>query len=257
MISIVVAINDESIFTENLKESKLLNEPNVEIHKQQGFSSAALAYNDGLKKSSGDINIFVHQDVYFPENWLDQLTLNIDYLNTDDPEWAVLGVYGIKSNGQHVGQAWSSGLNKLLGKPFDRPERVVSIDELVIVLNSKSGLIFDSKLPGFHLYATDIIQSALEHGKHAYVINAPVIHNSNPVLFLDRNYYKAYSYLKSKWHKRLPIQNCILTIADCNIVFWKRRIKDFLKSIYYLGRKRRRITNKIYALQKARELGFE
>ena len=258
LISVVAAVNDECIFEKNLKASNILSNPDVKLFKQLGFSSASLAYNEGLKNSSCEIVIFAHQDVYFPTGWMDQLASNISFLNQSDPEWAVIGVYGVKPSGEHVGQAWSSGLNKLLGKPFNQPELVDSIDELVIILNVNSGLSFDDKLPGFHLYATDIVQSANEVGKKAYVINAPVIHNSNSVLFLDANYYKAYSYLKHKWNKRLPIQNCILTIGGDNIIFWKRRVKDYLKSIYYLGRKKgQTLDDRLCAQQKARELGFE
>jgi len=256
MLSVVAAVNNETIFNENLGKSQLLKNSELALYKQYDYRSAALAYNDGLKKCLSDIVIFAHQDVYFPKDWERQLMDNVRYLEQEDPNWAVLGLYGIKGNGMHVGQVWSSGLNKLLGATLERPEKVVSIDELVIILNVKSGIRFDDNMPGFHLYGTDIVQMALAVGKTCYVINAPVIHNSKSVLFLDKNYYRAYFFLQRKWRLILPIQNCILTIDNGSLAFWERRIKDFIKSIFSRLKRRSDFVTKS-AVRKACDLGFE
>ena len=91
---------------------------------------------------------------------------------------------------------------------------VASIDEIVIVLNNRHGLRFDENLPGFHLYAADIVLQAREKGLKTYVFDAPVVHNSrhNPQVF-DRHFFAAYRYMRRKWAWQIPLPTCTVPIT--------------------------------------------
>ncbi|WP_155322049.1 hypothetical protein [Desulfosarcina ovata] len=173
--------------------------------------------------------VFAHQDVYFPNGWFSNLSRIIDELNKKDKKWAVLGIIGVDINGAIEGRTWSTGLRKEVGCSLTYPRLVQSIDELVIVINRIAGIVFDEKLPGFHLYGTDIVQTAILNGFSAYVIDNPVIHNSLPIIKLDNGFTKAYRYMKKKWKTILPIKSPVTTITRYGYPLFKKRIRQMLK----------------------------
>ena len=204
----------------------------------KGFESASLAYLSGLEKCKEDVIVFAHQDVYIPAGWEKHLERAINQLENEKIPWAVLGVFGVDMSNKFYGQVWSSGLNRELMFPLscDSPQPIVSIDELVIVLNRKAGVLFDADLPGFHLYGTDIVQTALGENKGAYVFNGPVVHNSNPVYGLDKGYRQAYRYMAHKWKHLLPLITCIVPVTTLGFSLVVVRLNLLKKR--YLHRKK-------------------
>ncbi|MEM1045751.1 MAG: hypothetical protein AAGL24_06355 [Pseudomonadota bacterium] len=221
----VAAVNNESVLQENLLASPDLKNKPLRLRTFREMPSASLAYNAGLDATKAEIVVFAHQDVYMPAGWDKLLRSVIEQLTTSDPTWAVAGLTGVTPNGDKRGRCWSSGLGIEFGVPFDEPIHAVSIDELLIVLRRSSNLRFDDDLPGFHLYGTDIVQQALSQGLGAYIIHAPVIHNSVPVLSLAGGYTTAYRYMQRKWRKRLPITTLITPITRTGIQLWRRKMQ--------------------------------
>src|SRR4051812_29330416 len=70
--SVISAVNNESVL-----RSCLLSSPDIrfasQVILQTGYNSAAAAYNAGIEKAKTDILVLVHQDVYLPARWLNQL----------------------------------------------------------------------------------------------------------------------------------------------------------------------------------------
>jgi hypothetical protein len=231
MITLVAAVNDDFVLTQNLLTSTLAFCDRTEVSLQRGFCSAGKAYNTALDQTTQEVVVFAHQDVYLPQRWLDQLHDAIGIVESTDPNWAVIGVYGVTANGEHVGHCWSSGLNRILGESFAIPRRVCAIDELVIVLKRSSGLRFDEKLPGFHLYGTDIVQVALANGFSAYVIHAPVVHNSRPVRTLHGAYAEAYHYMRQKWRKQLPISTTVVPLTRTGYPLWRALLRRAIRGV--------------------------
>jgi len=176
-LCIVTPVNDDAVLAANLLRSPAVA-AGLPVKQMRGFRSAAAAYNAAMDESPAEIMVFCHQDVYLPRSWLTKLEEAIRAVEKIDKNWAVLGVYGVKADGAHVGKVWCSGGNYVLNPPANMPAAVRSVDELLFVLRRSSGIRFDEKLPGFHLYGTDIVQTALAAGLGAYVIDAPVIHNT-------------------------------------------------------------------------------
>ncbi len=230
-LEVVAAVNNQKILDCNLGESQICRINNYPLHKFYGCTSIGEAYNKGLDASTSEIVVFAHQDVYFPTLWLRQLHDAILTVNKIDARWAVLGVYGVSGQGIHVGYCWSSGLGKILGAPLPAPQPVVSVDELVIVMRRTCGLRFDEKLPGFHLYGTDIVQTCLEQKFGAYVIHAPVIHNSVPVKSLSGSYSRSYRYMQRKWKEFLPLPNSVVAVTRFGYPLRRYNFRRTIKNI--------------------------
>lgn len=225
--AIVVAVNDEAILARNLRASPDARAvPVVELWSQP---SASVAYNLGASEASAEVLVFAHQDVYLPAGWMDRLHAAIDEVVRRHGDWGVLGVYGLRSDGTHVGHCWSSGLQRELGSRFAEPCAIVSADELVLVVNGRSGLQFDPALPGFHLYGTDIVQSSLQRGLGAFAVHNPVVHNSRRVRTLAGAYTTSYRYMQRKWRSRLPIPTSVIALTRLGIPLLNHRVRTRLR----------------------------
>jgi len=247
---VVAAVNDDAILAANLAQSPdlALTGPVLEM---RGCRSAAEAYNRGLDASDGDVTIFAHQDVYLPAGWLARLDKALVALDVSHPHWGVIGVYGVTPTGQHVGECWSTGLGRLLGGRLDEPVAVGALDELVIILRRDPRLRFDPALPGFHLYGTDIVQTALTAGFGAYVLHLPVVHNSRPVKTLAGAYTAAYRFMARKWVARLPIATTVVPLTRFGYPLYRHRLRA------YLRKRAPRALERESGPQIARRLGFE
>ena len=222
-ICVVAAANDEAVLRRNLLASPMIATGRVPIHVEWGASSATVAYNRGLDATSEGIVIFAHQDVYFPAGWERLLFAAISRLAARDPEWALLGPSGMSLSGTLVGPVWSSSINRIVGVETRSPLPAQSFDEMVIILRRGSNLRFDSDLPGFHLYGTDIILNARMCGLQAYVFSMPLVHNDRPHERLGSDFRKAFDYMRRKWRRELPIRTPVVWISWHGLYLpWKR-----------------------------------
>ncbi len=252
MNSLVIAsaINNQEILENNLLRSPLLARNQATVFLQKDSESASKAYNQVLDKADADLIVFVHQDVYIPSGWHNRLQNAISQIGKHP--WAVIGIIGKTHEGEVVGRTWSTGIGREVGCRINSPEPVEYIDELLIVVNRKSCIVFDDELPGFHLYGTDIVQTALSKGYNAYVIDAPVIHNSLPYVKFGKDFVIAYKYMQNKWRKSLPLNTLVANITPWGWSLKKRLIKQLFKQ------DRREYHKRLdYPAEKAKELGYE
>ena len=212
-LTVIAAVNDDATLENNLLRSELIANKRATLSCYRGFRSASAAYNAGLDETRASIVVFVHQDVFLPPCWEDALARAIREVEQIDPDWGVLGAFGLDPRGRAVGHVWSSGLGRRVGKRRKAPLEAVCLDELLIILRRDSGLRFDPDLPGFHLYGTDIVLAARAAGLRSYVADIPVIHNSRPVRQLGPDYVRAYRYMQRKWRAILPVSTPIVPIT--------------------------------------------
>ncbi len=257
MLDVIAAVNDTETLERNLLRSPLLGRPGVSLLQRRDFPSASLAYRSAMAASASDLLVFAHQDAYLPASWEARLHASIARIERVDPHWAVLGVYGSRKDGAQVGCVWSTGLGALCGVPFEQPVAVESMDEVVLVLRRGSGIEFDPDLPGFHLYATDLVQSALARGLGAWVIHAPMVHNSRPCHYLDSHYFSAYDYVANKWRERLPIANHVAPIVPRGWRSLRLRARHALLRLARGSGERRGHALENDCVGIARRLGFE
>jgi len=230
-LAVVAAVNDEQVLQSNLGSSPLVNEEGLPLIVEQGYPSAGKAYNAGMSRSDAEILVFSHQDVYFPAGWLSSLKRALRWLREHDTHWGVLGCFGVTCAGQHVGHVYSSGMRRILGKSFSVPEKVRTLDEVVLILRKSSGLRFNDELPFFHFYGTDICMSAQAGNLNCYAIPAFCIHNSNPVIQLPKEFCSAYRYIKRRWRESLPIETTCITVSRWDSELRKRRLRDLIRKV--------------------------
>lgn len=225
--TLVAAVNNEHVL-----QNTLLRSPDIascsQILIQRGFSSAGAAYNDALAKTETDVAVLAHQDVYFPDGWKSNLDKVLNQLMLNHPDWGILGVFGITRGvkAEPFGYCYSTGLKRVLGAAFDEPREAQTLDELMLIVRLNSGLRFDEKLPGFHLYGADICMQAHEAGIGSYIIPAFCIHNSNGVRYLGRDYWRSYWYMRRKWWNTLPVITCCSVISRSIMPYMTQRLAD-------------------------------
>src|SRR6185437_16246466 len=130
-ITFVAAVNDPEILEQNLLRSPCLQgKHSHQIVIQKGFSSATKAYNEALSRSSNDLIVFCHQDIYFPEGWIEDLSRALERLAAINANWGVLGCSGVTVDRQHWRYLYSSGLS-ISGSPINEPKQVQTLDEIV------------------------------------------------------------------------------------------------------------------------------
>lgn len=251
-ITVIAAVNNQDVLEKNLLRSPLLNESDLQYIQIEGHVSASQAFNHAIKKATGELLVFAHQDVYLPLHWGQQLFDAVAKLEKSATTWTVLGVVGVGVTGQVQGLSWSTGLLREVGSSIREPQPAVSLDELVLVVRKSSGLSFDERLPGWHLYGTDIVQEAIRRNLGAYIIKAPVIHNSVPVVRFDAGFAKCYQYMRRKWNSCLPLQSCCIKITRYGWPLLKKQIRQFL-----ITTNRHTFVRLPNPAEKAKALGYE
>lgn len=225
-ITFVVAVNDRESFKTNFLASPCLRAPyEHQILVQEGFVSAAKAYNDAIGKAFHDLVVFCHQDIFLPDNWVLELSCALESLGMTDPNWGVLGCYGETLNDNGRGYVYSSGRG-IMGRPFRDPAQVQTLDEIVLILRKSSGLFFDDRLPHFHLYGTDICLRAARRQMKSYAISAFCIHNTNQTLVLPSEFYACHNHIKRVWNDCLPIRTTCLKITRFSFSLYRRRLSE-------------------------------
>ena len=224
-ISIIAAVNNEAVLEQNLKRSPLIADGDASLFLYRNCHSMSEAYNTGLSEAESEYLAFVHQDVYLPRSWENNLAKAVAYLDQCDPTWAVVGVYGVQETGQHIGTVWSSGLGRVLHEGPEAPQPVISLDELAFVVRRSSGIRFDPSLPNFHLYGTDVCLAARAVGRMAYAAHMPVIHNSQPAI-LGGAYLELYRYMQRKWWRDLPVATTVGPVTKSGLGLWYKLVRQ-------------------------------
>ncbi len=211
-ITIVSAVNNEEILKNCLLRSPDLQSV-ADILIQTGFASAALAYNSGILKAKDDVIVVVHQDVYLPEGWIRRVETILEELAIQDPNWGVLGVWGVGYDGMPKGCIYWTGLERMAGNFFEGGSEVETLDECLLIIRKSSGLCFDESLAGFHMYGADICLEARRRGMKCYAVSAFCIHNTNEYKLLPREFWRACLYIRQKWKSQLPIKTTCIEIT--------------------------------------------
>jgi hypothetical protein len=85
---------------------------------------------------------------------------------------------------------------------------------------------FDPALPGWHMYGTDIVQTARAAGRGAYAGALPCIHNDKTHGKLDGGYDIAYRFMQKKWRSHLPIASPITKISRSGLHLLRDRLRS-------------------------------
>lgn len=234
---ICTASNAPSILDANLRRSPCLGR--VPLHVEWNAPSAAIAYDRAMRATDAAHVVFAHHDVFLPAGWDDLLAARIAELSAQDPDWAVFGSFGIGLDDAHIGPVWSSSLGMIVGRVPFGPTPVQSYDELLIVVRRASGIRFDTALPGWHMYGTDIAKTARAAGKGAYAGALPCIHNDRYHNALGPDFTECYRFMQHKWAASLPIRTPITKISRSGLHLmrdnWKNRCSTAIRQSMAVG----------------------
>jgi hypothetical protein len=225
MISVAAAVNDRAILADCLARSPDIVADTLGLKTYEGFATAGTAYNQALDECDSPWLLFAHQDVYLPSGFATRITQALETLSAAAPNWAVAGVVGGTQSGTVIGKVWCSGNSRLIAGAAELPARAATLDELIIIIRCDSGLRFDEKLPSFHLYAADIILTAQAAGRSTWVVDAPVVHHSRPVVNLGGGYAQAWNYMRRKWRAQLPVPNLVCPITSSRLTLWEKDLR--------------------------------
>jgi Glycosyltransferase like family len=235
-VTFIVTVLDWQVLTQNLLASPALSgSHNHQILVQEGFASAGQAYNDGLHRAANELLIFTHSDMFLPKTWMSQLERALQYLEKSNPNWGVLGCWGATKSGEYRGHIYSTGWG-VLGKPFDHPQPVQTLDEIILIFRRSSALQFDEELPHFHFYGTDICMRAAMQGMKSYAISAFCIHNTAQTFRMVKEFYCSYSYIRRIWRDNLPIQTSCIRVSKYNVEMYRRRLEEAYRHLLRLDR---------------------
>jgi hypothetical protein len=225
MIAVATAVNNRAILADCLARSPDIAGGTLRLKTYEGYATAGIAYNQALDECEAPLLLLAHQDVYLPRGFATRVIAALDQLTQTAPDWAVAGVVGGTQCGAVIGEVWCSGNARLIKGADTLPARAATLDELIIIIRCDSGLRFDTELPSFHLYAADIILTAQSAGRSTWVVDAPVVHHSRPVVNLGGGYAEAWNYMRRKWRAQLPIPNLVCPITRSRLTLWEKDLR--------------------------------
>lgn len=85
----------EDILARNLAMSPCLRDGSIALEVVSDAASAGEAHNRALDRTNSDVVVFVHHDVFLPPGWDSLLRARIDQVAAMDPDWALIGAYGV------------------------------------------------------------------------------------------------------------------------------------------------------------------
>lgn len=225
MISVIVCSRDiikNRIHKEHIISSAGDSIEYILIDNSYNQYSLCAAYNEGVKRASGELLLFMHDDVFpITKNWAQVVNLKFaekkeigalgvagtNYLFKDDAFWCKPGRPFVKGKVIHE----FSKKNELVITVFSdsgKDEEVVILDGLFMVIKAdlfnKDQIKFDElNFNGFHLYDLDISMQINKSNKLFVTEDILVKHMSSGIFGED---WKTYAKIFIKKHKeRLPI----------------------------------------------------
>src|SRR4051794_38412579 len=98
-LTICCASNREEVLRDNLARSPAIGSGAIPLISESNHPNAGSAYNAALARTTSDVVVFAHQDIYLPAGWEFRLRSALHDLQRADPEWGVLGIWGVCDDG--------------------------------------------------------------------------------------------------------------------------------------------------------------
>lgn len=203
--NIITASHSERILDKNLGASAFFEKRRMSNVVLRGYVNIPEAYEAANKICfANEYNVFIHHDVFLPENFEEELKKAILEINSIDPNWGVLGLYGATmENGQRKFYGHVRDRSNVIGTSHNLPHEVQTLDELLLI--TKGDFVFDEQFD-LHFYGADICLQAIKEGRKNYAIPAFVHHNSTlKPGYRSQSFKDCQEKFKNKWREYLPI----------------------------------------------------
>lgn len=202
----------------------------IVIDNSKNEHSIFSAYNEGVKRSQGDILCFMHDDIeYKTKDWGKEI--HKKFLSQDIGCVGVIGSYIITDFGY-----WDMMHPYVTGKVdnndcnmfFQTPDEVSVVDGMWFCIPKQlfNDIRFDDKqYTNFHWYDMDICMQILQQKKRVCIErNIQISHCCHPRY--DRNFMDNMTVFQQKWANYLPIYRGV-TPDEMTILAMKRNIGLF------------------------------
>lgn len=197
-LTLVCPINDLKVAEENFLKSTVVKEKQCPIIVVEGAKNVPEALNYGKMQAITTHIAFVHQDVFLPDNWLENALNKITYLTINiDSNFGVIGPAGRKGK-NYFGHIMDRG--KKWGKPKDLPAEIDTLDELLLITR-KDYVWFDEDIPTAHLYGADLCLGYNIRGMKSYAIDLFCHHNSTVGGKVPDDFEQAKDYIRKKYYE--------------------------------------------------------
>ena len=205
-VDIIVCYNNEKLYRDLEKSIQDRGGSGVQWNiigvdnTKNSFRSAAEAYNQAFKNSTGECVIFCHQDVLFLEKSLSAIAEKC--LNFPHTLWGAAGVEKagqIISNMSVLKEGWKYGT---LEKGSDA--KVQTLDECMIAASRSlfEKFQFDEETcNGWHLYAVDLSLQCILQNYEVKVLDANIVHLSGGNM--DYSFWKTEKSLVKKYRGKI------------------------------------------------------
>ncbi len=234
---ISVWINEDLI--EEMKKSAMMQK-NVEVefvcidNRNKRYPSAASALNFGVTKATGDVLVFLHQDIEFLSE--DVLEYIYDFaIENPSSVFGAAGVYN-KNNPDAKNDCLTSiyaGPNKSIIGNMTKPTTAFTLDECLIACHKKcfEKLKYDEKIcDGWHLYGADLcLQAQAFYNMSVYAVPLNLWHKSNGNA--DKSYLKCQNRLGKKYKKYYKVVNTTNGYVYTNGL--KRALQNIYRNVKY------------------------
>lgn len=205
-------------FKEYIEKSCGIHKVEVISFENPGTHSLSEAYNIIIEKSSNDIVVLCHDDIYFEKKgWGRKIIKHFKKC----PNYGILGVAGSTKlpksgmwwenkktmkgivNHEHEGKKWESKYSKSTGNDI---EDVVLVDGLFMVLNKKNlKSNFNEEVKGFHMYDVDFcFNNFIEDVKIGVIYDIRITHYS--IGQTNTEWEKNRAIFSEKNKDKLPIK---------------------------------------------------
>jgi len=216
----------------NEDNTEFLYISNVDSNQYDGYTGL----NHMLNIAKGEYIILCHQDILLNFDDKSALDARISELNTKDKNWALAGNAGGDSYTRYRRITDPHGTSNI----GDFPQKVISLDENFIVVNSKNRVALSGNLHGFHMYGTDLCIVADILGYNAYVIDFHLQHKSAGNK--DASFYASEKNLIKKYQlafrQRLIKSSCTKLFVSSSNFFSQLLNVKILKDIIFLFAKK-------------------
>lgn len=247
-------INPE--FKDYIEKSCGVHKVEVIPFENPGTYSLSEVYNILLEKSSNDIVILCHDDIYFEKkNWGSKILKHFKR----NPDYGIIGAAGSKYlpksgmwweintemfgivNHEHQGKKWTSKYSESKGSNLDD---TVIVDGLFIAINKKNiKKTFNEEVKGFHFYDVDFsFRNYLEGVKIGVFYDVRITHLSvgqtneqwekNRVEFSERYKDNLPVLIPTYFNKKEVKKNEPLVSLAMPIYNYAKRLNPTLQSVY-------------------------
>lgn len=254
MISCIICSRNKDIpeeLKENISSTIGCEYELIVIDNSSNSYSIFSAYNEGVRRSKGDILCFMHEDIiYHTQNWGVKV---LEHFRNENV--GLLGVEGTHFSANYPSPWWSSSLNSgqliqgntingiysseeeyLWNRKEGNSIEGVIVDGLWMCISRKlfnnNAIKFDEDTyNGFHCYDADICMQVLSIKRQVHIVFDILIeHKSlgNP----DIRYFNQLDIWHNKWSSFLPLM-CGIAVSEIDIQYYElvcRRYTDLFRS---------------------------